>query len=69
MKLRTVTLFGLVAGATCATVWWRRRRRAAAAPAVQLGLTDGSTTSLAAGDPSGAEIHAAAAVLRGALQG
>ena len=69
MRLRTVTLAGVAVVATAAAVATRRRRRPSPpAPAVQLGLTDGSTVRLAAGDPGVADLRARASEVRAALE-
>jgi hypothetical protein len=66
MKRFAVILAGAAAGAA-AVVWWRRRTQSAAPAPVQLGLADGSTLTLATGDPGAAEIIAAAGDARRAF--
>jgi hypothetical protein len=66
MKRFTVILAGAAVGAA-AVLWWRRRTQASAPAPVQLGLADGSTLSLAAGDPGAAQITAAADDVRRAF--
>ncbi len=69
MRLRSVVLAGLAVAATAAAVVARRRRRPSPpAPAVLLGLTDGSTVRLAAGEPSVADLRARASEARAALE-
>ena len=65
MKRFAVILAGAVAGAA-AVLWWRRTQASAPAP-VQLGLADGSTLTLAAGDPGAAQLTAAADDVRRAF--
>lgn len=66
MKRFTVILAGAVAGAA-AVIWWRRRTQTSSPVPVQLGLADGSTLSLSAGDPGAAPITAAADEVRRAF--
>ena len=53
MKRLVVILAG-AAAAAAAVLWWRRRTQAATPAPVQLGLADGSTLTLATGDPAAA---------------
>jgi hypothetical protein len=66
MKRFAVILAGAAAGAA-AVLGWRRRTQASAPAPVQLGLADGSTLTLAAGDPGTAQVTAAAADVRRAF--
>ena len=55
------------AGAAGAVIWWRRRSTASSQPPVQLGLSDGSTLTLAAGEPLVAQLAAEADDVRRAF--
>jgi hypothetical protein len=66
MKRFAVIIAGAAVGAA-AVLWWRRRTQSSAPAPVQLGLADGSTLSLAAGDPGAAQITAAADDVRRAF--
>jgi len=64
---RLVAVLAAAAAAAAAVLWWRRRTQASAPAPVQLGLADGSTLTLATGDPAAAEIIAAAGDVRRAF--
>lgn len=64
MRARTLVVAGLVAIA--GGVWWRHR---AAAPVAEIGLAGGVVRKLTADDPGAAELLAAAASARRALEG
>jgi hypothetical protein len=66
MRRFAVILAGVAAGAA-AVIWWRRRTQAALPAPVQLGLADGSSLTLAAGEPGEAGITAAAGDVRRAF--
>ena len=66
MKRFAVILAGAAAGAA-AVLWWRRRTQASSPAPVQLGLADGSTLTLSAGDAGVAQITAAADDVRRAF--
>ncbi len=66
MKRLMVVLAG-AAAAAAAVLWWRRRTQASTPAPVQLGLADGSTLTLAAGDPGAAQVTAAADDVRRAF--
>ena len=66
MKRLLVILAGAAVGAA-AVLWWRGRAQSSAPAPVQLGLADGSTLTLAAGDPGAAHVMAAADDVRRAF--
>ena len=66
MRRLAVILAGAAVGAA-AVLWWRRRTQAFAPAPVQLGLADGSTITLTAGDLGAAQITAAADDVRRAF--
>jgi hypothetical protein len=66
MKRFPVILAGVAVGAG-AVIWWRLRTQTSSPAPVQLGLADGSTLSLTAGDPGAAPITAAADEVRRAF--
>lgn len=69
MRLRAVVLGGVAVAAAAVAVAARcRRRPSPPAPAVQLGLMDGSTVHLAAGDPKVDDLRARASEVRDALE-
>jgi hypothetical protein len=63
MKRLAIILAGAITGAA-AVIWWRRRAQAASPAPVQLGLSDGSTLTLSAGEPGADGIPAAAGAVR-----
>ncbi len=65
---RVLAALALAAGVAGAVVWWRRRSRAGTVPPVQLGLADGSTATLRAGEPAADGLLAAAAEVRRAFR-
>ena len=69
MKARTVAVGAVAAGAVAGLILWRRRSRGSARPLLQLGLGDGSVETLAASNPSTAELESLAAAIRRALEG
>ncbi len=66
MRRFPAILAGAAIGAA-AVLWWRRRTQSSAPAPVQIGLADGSTLTLSAGDPGAAPITAAAADVRRAF--
>jgi hypothetical protein len=64
---RLVVTFAAAAAAATAVLWWRRRTRASTPAPVQLGLADGSTVVLEAGEPAVAPLAAAAGDVRRAF--
>jgi hypothetical protein len=69
VRLRTVALVGLAAGAVAGLVWRRRRTTAPADPLAQLGLRDGTVRALDRADPSTVELEALAAGVLDSLTG
>ncbi|HZL63910.1 MAG TPA: hypothetical protein VFD50_03055 [Thermoleophilia bacterium] len=66
MRRLAIVLAGAIVGAG-AVIWWRRRTQSSAPAPVQLGLADGSTLTLAAGEPGAAQVTAAAGDVRRAF--
>jgi len=66
MRRFAIILAGAAAGAA-AVIWWRRRGQPSLPAPVQLGLADGTTLTLSAGEPGADGITAAAGDVRRAF--
>jgi hypothetical protein len=66
MRRFAIILAGAAAGAA-AVIWWRRRTQESSPAPVQLGLADGRTHTLSAGEPGADGIVAAAGDVRRAF--
>ncbi len=69
MRVRTVTLLAVAAGAVAAVVWWRRQSAAEPEPLVQFGLSGGAVRTLDRSDPSTIELETLAAGVRDSFTG
>lgn len=69
MRARNLALVAAAAGAVAGLVCWRRRSSRAPEPAVQLGLRDGSVSTLDRSNPLTTELVTLAAGVRDSLTG